>query len=230
MNICQNLKCSTPFTAKQNSKGLYCSRSCSAVVNNSKHPKRPLGGICQECKGPAPTAKNYCSDECKLKYRHNNGMLARIHCHCGEPVAESGFCRIHYNERMKLYMTERYHRRRSEWISSKGGKCVQCGTTDKLEIDHIDPLEKTYNIGTILSGGSEQKVQDELAKCQVLCYDCHKAKTSNDLGAPHGGGVSGKKNCTCELCRARKAEYMRERRKTETNPCGYTLAAMREAF
>jgi hypothetical protein len=53
---------------------------------------------------------------------------------------------------------------------------------------------------------------DELSKCQLLCNDCHldKSKLEGSLGTvDHGGGISGKKNCPCVLCKTRKAEYMK---------------------
>ncbi len=92
-----------------------------------------------------------------------------------------------------------------------GGVCVRCGTTDDLEFDHIDPATKSFAIGVSIHRRWSDLVA-EVAKCQLLCGPCHRAKTaeSGDDGAvPHGGGMSGKKNCPCELCKARMAEYMR---------------------
>jgi 5-methylcytosine-specific restriction endonuclease McrA len=59
-----------------------------------------------------------------------------------------------YNAYMNKYMKERYERRRSEAVASLGGKCVVCGTTDRLELDHINPsLERVCNVdGLILFG------------------------------------------------------------------------------
>jgi hypothetical protein len=91
---------------------------------------------------------------------------------------------------------------------------VHCSSLDNLELDHIDASTKTYEIGKIIGGGSEAKVQAELAKCQVLCSDCHTKKSyaEGDLySVEHGGGISGKKNCKCALCKAKKAEYMKAR-------------------
>lgn len=86
-----------------------------------------------------------------------------------------------YNIEMNRYMKERYERRRSEWIETLGGVCVECGTNERLEFDHIDPLSKEYSVAKILSGGSEAKVATEMAKCQLLCHDCHKDKSRVDI-------------------------------------------------
>lgn len=85
-----------------------------------------------------------------------------------------------YNVEMNNYMKERYFRRRQEWLDRLGGSCVECGTKEKLEFDHIDPATKQYPIAKILSGGSEVKVALEMAKCQLLCHEHHKAKTKRN--------------------------------------------------
>lgn len=81
-----------------------------------------------------------------------------------------------YNNYMREYMLRRYYRRRGEAIEKLGGQCKSCGTTDDLEFDHIDPDQKEYSIAKIFTSGSEGKVQAEVAKCQLLCTDCHKKK------------------------------------------------------
>lgn len=112
------------------------------------------------------------------------------------------------NAYMAAYMRRRYHQQRLAAISSLGGRCVRCGTTEKLEIDHIDRTSKTIDLGKKWSVNSDT-FNSELAKCQLLCNSCHKAKSAQECSVPHGGGASGKKNCPCEPCRSRKREYMR---------------------
>ena len=51
-----------------------------------------------------------------------------------------------YREHMRVYMMERYHKRRAEAVQLLGGKCVVCGTTEGLEIDHVDRSLKTMNV------------------------------------------------------------------------------------
>jgi 5-methylcytosine-specific restriction endonuclease McrA len=77
---------------------------------------------------------------------------------------------------MKEYVLARYHRIRSSYIELKGGKCVSCGSTDRLEFDHIDPDTKLYAIGKLWSR-NKGEVDAEVDKCQLLCYDCHLVKT-----------------------------------------------------
>lgn len=131
---------------------------------------------------------------------------------CGQEKTAGGKCKFHYNEYMREYIAKRYKRLRSEWIERLGGKCVMCGSEDNLEFDHIDASQKKYNVSKILSTHSKQKVEEEMAKCQLLCSECHLEKSLREddiLNVEHGGGLSGKKNCPCDLCKAKKSQYMK---------------------
>jgi hypothetical protein len=114
-------------------------------------------------------------------------------------------------------MLEYYRKRKQALIEDLGGCCVQCGSKDQLEIDHRDRTTKEFDVSK-LWGLSKEKQKHELAKCQVLCQKCHKAKSAREcselFSVPHGGGVSGKYNCPCSLCKQKKSEYMREYNKT----------------
>lgn len=127
-------------------------------------------------------------------------------------VVNNGKCRDCYNEYMRKYVKERYHRLRAEWIVKLGGKCASCGSVEELNFDHINASEKSYDIGRILSSHSKQKVAEEMAKCQLLCVSCHvsKSQLSGDVRfVSHGGGKTGKRNCRCDLCRPLKNEYQK---------------------
>lgn len=118
------------------------------------------------------------------------------------------------NEYMREYMLKRYHVRRAAAIAKLGGMCVDCKTTEQLEFDHADAKTKSFNISKIWNY-SQAKLDLELAKCVLRCKSCHLLKTrKHDAGAvEHGGGLSGKRNCKCELCRKRKAEWTKEYRR-----------------
>src|SRR5665213_974333 len=80
-------------------------------------------------------------------------------------------------ERQNEYQRERIARRREDYFSDK--HCIVCGTTDNLELDHIDPAKK---VSHSIWSWSEEHRAIELAKCQVLCHDCHVKKTKRDMG------------------------------------------------
>lgn len=113
-----------------------------------------------------------------------------------------------YNSYMNEYMKKRYRQRMDRAIDILGGKCVECGTTDNLQLDHVDPTTKTYDFNKIWNR-SLDVFDAELEKAQLLCKEHHQAKTLVQLSVEHGGGKSGKRNCKCLPCKAKKAEYMR---------------------
>lgn len=101
-------------------------------------------------------------------------------------------------------------------IEQLGGKCVRCGSVDRLQFDHVDRTTKTKVIGSMLTQ-KEATLQAELAKCQLLCQPCHSLKSIIELGnQPRRHGTTtmyagGK--CRCPLCRAAQYEYVKEYRK-----------------
>ena len=52
---------------------------------------------------------------------------------------------------------------------------------DNLELDHIDPSIKSFNISKALSSWSIKKIEAEFVKLQLLCKECHIQKTIIDL-------------------------------------------------
>ena len=78
----------------------------------------------------------------------------------------------------------RYYENRRQCIDKLGGKCVECGVTEDLQFDHINPLEKSFAISETLHFSpkmkKEVKFDEELNKCQLLCPTCHMKKTKND--------------------------------------------------
>lgn len=126
------------------------------------------------------------------------------------------------NEYMREYMAKRYHKRRLELIALLGGKCSQCKSLDRLEIDHKVYQEKKFDIAKMLSGWSWDKIRKEAEKCQILCYRCHRIKTGKDLSDRFNqreewehGTIGGYRYCSCSLCRTAKRDYMREYRKNK---------------
>jgi hypothetical protein len=65
-------------------------------------------------------------------------------------------------------------------IEKLGGKCVECGCTETLEFDHIDPSTKSFNISAGYHKPKEV-LEEELTKCQLLCNKCHIEKSKKDL-------------------------------------------------
>ena len=112
-------------------------------------------------------------------------------------------------EYIQNYQREWMAQRRLRGIAFLGGKCVHCNSTEKLEIDHVIPASQ---LGYETPGGSLwswswSRIETELARCQLLCEQCHKAKTADERsGAEHGtASAYHNRKCRCDLCR----EWMR---------------------
>jgi 5-methylcytosine-specific restriction endonuclease McrA len=118
-------------------------------------------------------------------------------------------------EYMRVYMLERYKKRRNHAIESLGGRCVECGATEKLELDHGNPKTKDFTIAKG-SSFSEKRWKQELAKCQLLCGPCHRFKSIIERGMKPARGshgtVSSYKYCKCDLCKAAARDYQRRYR------------------
>ena len=97
-----------------------------------------------------------------------------------------------YYLRDKELKKQRYHQHRQqvvEYLQDKHNHigCIGCGTTIQLEIDHIDPSTKECNPGNSFSAKTiSQRIWNEVDKCQLLCYDCHREKTGEQFRKPQG--------------------------------------------
>lgn len=74
------------------------------------------------------------------------------------------------------YKAKRSYARRLALIKSLGGKCVECGRKNRLEIDHIegrdwDPAKKSRWSRVAIY---EREARE--GKLQVLCKRCNKVK------------------------------------------------------
>lgn len=108
-------------------------------------------------------------------------------------------------ETRRAYHRQWMRRRRDEWFAANG-PCVQCGSWERLELDHVNPAEKEHH--AVWSWRKDRR-EAELAKCQVLCHDCHLAKSNRERAstAPCGTYARYKAGCRCDECRRANAEY-----------------------
>jgi hypothetical protein len=88
--------------------------------------------------------------------------------------------RWHYRNRE--WNTERSLQRRAEiraWaneIKATAG-CARCPEDDPacLDFHHVDEDEKEQQVTTMISYGyGRDKILDEMAKCEILCANCHR--------------------------------------------------------
>lgn len=127
-------------------------------------------------------------------------------------------------DEQREYQRDWIKARRQKWMA-ENGPCQLCGSSDQLEADHIDPADKLIPPRGLwgMSDSNPRKIA-ELAKLQVLCQACHKAKSYADrlakVNTDHGASWSYKNNrCRCQLCKDWNASYRRAlRARRGSNP------------
>lgn len=105
-------------------------------------------------------------------------------------------------EQKRKYQREWKAARRAKYLKDKS--CVNCGSTENLRVDHINPEKKwTHRIWSYCW----KKIYAELKKCQILCEPCHMEKTVEDIRKMRKrahGTLDGyvKWHCRCPRCMA----------------------------
>jgi len=75
--------------------------------------------------------------------------------------------------------------RRKEWYKKlKFEGCVKCGENRIVCLDfhHRDPNKKEFSVSGMLWTHSKKRILEEIAKCDILCANCHRIEHENDNG------------------------------------------------
>ena len=102
----------------------------------------------------------------------------------------SAYGKEHYAANRERYIAQARKRKRALAIERtryllrffREHPCVDCGELDPvvLEFDHLG--EKLFNIGEALPDRNWQTILDEIAKCEVVCANCHRRRTARRKG------------------------------------------------
>ncbi len=79
---------------------------------------------------------------------------------------------------MNKNRTKEFKRDRIKYYKElKGGKCSKCGYSKNyaaLDFHHLDPATKKFGIiGNQMTVGKSERIELEVAKCILLCHNCH---------------------------------------------------------
>jgi hypothetical protein len=108
----------------------------------------------------------------------------------------SAYKREHYLANKRRYVDQararkaQLRRERTRYLLEYFGThpCADCGERDPLvlEFDHLDAATKSFAIGQGLTYRGWQSILDEIAKCEVVCANCHRRRTIRRSGALRG--------------------------------------------
>ena len=105
-------------------------------------------------------------------------------------ACRAAYKREHYAAHRERYIAKALRRKqtvaaeRSAYLVEffRERPCIDCGETDPLvlEFDHL--RDKSFNIAHGLRDSNWQAVLDEIAKCDVVCANCHRRRTALRAG------------------------------------------------
>lgn len=92
----------------------------------------------------------------------------------------------HYRKHhTKLTVEKRFEKAKKVLEYLRAHPCVDCGEKDPivLEFDHRDGTEKVESVTQLVTNNCGwQKIEDEIAKCDVRCANCHRRRTAIKRG------------------------------------------------
>lgn len=132
--------------------------------------------------------------------------------------------RWHY--RNVEHNAERTLRRRSElrsWANERKREagCVECGTDDPacLDFHHLEPDDKEMAITEMITyGHGRDALEAEMAKCEVICANCHRERHERVRAPARDAGPDERRDRLRRWVRRRKADAGGCRRCDETDP------------
>jgi hypothetical protein len=105
---------------------------------------------------------------------------------CRDPERQRGHNRASYGRHSRR-VYERVRRRKQElveWLRSLRVRCTRCPETHPacLDFHHRDPDQKEFSVTkAAMRGWSRERIAIEIAKCDVLCSNCHRKEHWDNL-------------------------------------------------
>ena len=143
--------------------------------------------ICKKCVKSLPESEFYLSGRPR---KDGTQALMAICRTCFQKKAQDRMKdpvkRANYLAYQKAYQKDyglAHRRERFAWIDEvKSTPCLDCGgrfPPECMDFDHRDPSEKLFNVSqAAVSGNSLESVKAEIAKCDLVCANCHRIRTA----------------------------------------------------
>jgi hypothetical protein len=137
---------------------------------------------------------------------NDESVLGRTCVSCGElkPIVDFGWKRKSLNQRSRrcrscqsVYQRKHYLDNREDYLRRTASRnqamrterarlivkyleehpCVDCGEPDVVVLDFDHLFDKSFDISRGLHGRNWDSVLAEIAKCEVVCANCHRRRT-----------------------------------------------------
>jgi hypothetical protein len=90
--------------------------------------------------------------------------------------------RRHYYANKQAYIDKAYKKRREirQWVYElkETTPCTDCKIQYPYYVMDFDPLQdKKVLVSKVINRGSWKQAKDEIAKCEIVCSNCHRIRT-----------------------------------------------------
>lgn len=84
------------------------------------------------------------------------------------------------DKELVIYNKQQFKKRLMEIKEAAG--CADCGIRNHIVLDFDHIRDKKYNVSRMIHDGfSWAAIKKEIAKCEVVCANCHRLRTHNRL-------------------------------------------------
>lgn len=107
----------------------------------------------------------YCSQNCKSKYFYHLDPNKKKKSTVQDPDVRAAFDKTRQQQHIEYIRA----------IKLEKG-CSKCGYNKHavaLDFNHLDPSTKDVSVSR-MSGYSKERIDEEIAKCEILCANCHR--------------------------------------------------------
>lgn len=133
----------------------------------------------------------YCGLKPIEQFSFKNKVMGTHHSLC--KTCHSVYRKMHYENNRSKYvdkakrnvLIQRKHNYQAKDLYLESHPCVRCSESDPviLEFHHSNRADKEEGIAKMIRDGYSWKtILKEIAKCEVLCCNCHRKQTAIDLG------------------------------------------------
>ncbi len=154
-------------SAKTTSSGARLGSGSTSKLPSLQFP------ACLDCGRRFPAEMSHYSTT--SAYEKKDGSVSRL------PVNTiwSRTCRGCLAGRKKRAAESRVRDAAYAWLKSNVS-CVDCGrwySAGAMEFDHLPEFDKVGDVSAIAQRGSLSQFIDEIAKCEIVCANCHRVRT-----------------------------------------------------